>query len=205
MPTRSLISLESVLMVENRLELDGLFRWYRAGELLTAETPEAPPSGLGPSAPGVGGSGDGEPGCSGTVCGTSIMSARSATVLNACATEEKGCTPGEAGTEPGCCSWRCAVDSSSKGVELAMPVPGFLMGNSSSSTEFGRGIGPDILPRILWWPVLGLVPVGEAGPKIFGFIVVSVSVSVGELRLRTVGGTQGVRGGGEGYGDDVEY
>lgn len=52
-----------------------------------------------------------------------------------------------------------------------MPVPGFLMGNSSSSMEFDMGIGPDILPRMLWWPVLGRGPVGEAGPNIFGFMV----------------------------------
>lgn len=89
------MSLESMLAVENRFELDGLARWYRAGELLaTAETAadeEPPPSeGLGPGRPGVFGRGEGEPGCSGTVCGTSIMSVRSVAVRIDWATEEKG-------------------------------------------------------------------------------------------------------------------
>lgn len=35
----------------------------------------------------------------------------------------------------------------SNGVELAMEVPGFLIGNSSSSSGFGIGKGPDMRPR----------------------------------------------------------
>lgn len=35
----------------------------------------------------------------------------------------------------------------SKGVELAMAVPGFRIGNSSSSSGFGIGMGPDMRPR----------------------------------------------------------
>jgi hypothetical protein len=163
------MSLESMLIVENRLELDGFARWYRAGEPLAAEEEPPPSEGLGPECPGVFGRGDGEPGCSGTVCGTPIMSDRSVAALIDCATDEKGWVAGGAA---GCCSWRCRIGSSSRGVALAMPVPGFLMGNSSSSTEFDMGIGPDILPRMLWWPVLGRGPVGEAGPNIFGFMVV---------------------------------
>lgn len=66
----------------------------------------------------------------------------------------------------------------SKGVELAIAVPGFRMGNSSSSSGFGMGIGPEMRPRTDWWPVLGLAVVGEAGvlPKILAFIVSSTAV-----------------------------
>jgi hypothetical protein len=57
-----------------------------------------------------------------------------------------------------------------------MPVPGFLIGNSSSSIGLvlDMGIGPDILrPRMLWWPVLGLAVLGEAGPKTLVFFMVA--------------------------------
>lgn len=35
------------------------------------------------------------------------------------------------------------------------------------------GIGPEMRPRTLWWPVLGRAVVGEVGalPKILGFMV----------------------------------
>lgn len=63
------------------------------------------------------------------------------------------------------------------------------MGNSSSSMVFvlDNGIGPDILrPRMLWWPVLGLAVVGEAGPKTLAFFMVA-SLSKGRLNLWTAG------------------
>lgn len=48
-----------------------------------------------------------------------------------------------------------------------------------------RGMGPDILrPRMLWWPVLGLAVVGEAGPKTLAFFMVA-SLSMGRLNLWT--------------------
>lgn len=48
-----------------------------------------------------------------------------------------------------------------------------------------RGMGPDILrPRMLWWPVLGLAVVGEAGPKTLVFFMVA-SLSMGRLNLWT--------------------
>lgn len=113
-------------------------------------------------------------GCSRTVCGTSTISTRPAAIGKVCATA--GAKPGiigEAGVEADCCSWRCMAKSLSIGVELAMPVPGFLMGNSSSSTGLGIGMGPEILPRMVWWPVLGLAVVGEDGgpPNSFAFIL----------------------------------
>lgn len=177
---------ELMLRVEKRVLVDGFVRWYRAGELLAADAPdEAPPSGLGPD-DACGreyGCGDGEPGCSGTVCGTSTMSARIGVAAD-CATGAKACVTGEASAGCGGC---CGTSSLSSGVALAIPVPGFLIGNSSSSMVFELviGMGPDILrPRMLWWPVLGLAVVGEAGPKTLVFFMVA-SLSMGRLNLWT--------------------
>lgn len=174
-------------LVENRVLVDGLVRWYRAGELLAADAPdEAPPSGLGPD-DACGreyGCGDGEPGCSGTVCGTSTMSARIGVGVD-CATGAKACVTGEASACCGGCGGCGGTSSLSSGVALAIPVPGFLIGNSSSSMVFvlDIGMGPDILrPRMLWWPVLGLAVVGEAGPKTLVFFMVA-SLSMGRLNL----------------------
>lgn len=178
-----------MLRVEKRVLVEGFVRWYRAGELLAADAAEeAPPSGLGPddACGWVYGCGDGEPGCSGTVCGTSTVSARSG-VATDCATGEKVCVTGEARAGTVCCDACCGTGSLSSGVALAIPVPGFLIGNSSSSMGFVLviGMGPDILrPRMLWWPVLGLAVVGDAGPKTLVFFIV-VSVSVGRLNLWT--------------------
>lgn len=176
-----------MLRVENRVLVDGFVRWYRAGELLAADAPdEAPPSGLGPEDP-CGceyGCGDGEPGCSGTVCGTSTMSARIGVAAD-CVTGAKACVTGEARVGIACCDGCCGTGSLSSGVALAMPVPGFLIGNSSSSMVFVFviGMGPDILrPRMLWWPVLGLAVVGEAGPKTLVFFMVAAS-SMGRLNV----------------------
>lgn len=189
---------ELMLRVENRVVVDGFVRWYRAGELLAADAPdEAPPSGLGPADPRgcAYGCGDGEPGCSGTVCGTSTVSARTGVAAD-CATGAKACVTGEARVEIGCCGGCGGTGSLSSGVALAMPVPGFLIGNSSSSMVgvFVIGMGPDILrPRMLWWPVLGLAVVGEAGPKTLVFFMVA-SLSMGRLNLWAAGK---VFGGGE--------
>lgn len=178
-----------MLRVENRVLVEGFVRWYRAGELLAADAAEeAPPSGLGPDDPCgcVYGCGDGEPGCSGTVCGTSTVSARTGVAAD-CATGEKVCVTGEARVEIACCDGCCGTGSLSSGVALAMPVPGFLIGNSSSSMGFVlvRGMGLDILrPRMLWWPVLGLAVVGEACPKTLVFFMVA-SLSKDRLNLWT--------------------
>ena len=44
-----------------------------------------------------------------------------------------------------------------------------------------RGMGLDILrPRMLWWPVLGLAVIGEAGPKTLVFFMVA---SLSKVRL----------------------
>lgn len=187
---------ELALRVEKRVFVDGFVRWYRAGELLAADAPEeAAPSGLGPDdPPGCEyGCGDGEPGCSGTVCGTSTMSARVGAVAD-CATGEKACVTGEARVGIACCDGCCGTGSLSSGVALAMPVPGFLIGNSSSSMVFVMGMGPDILrPLILWWPVLGLAVVGEAGPKTFVFFMVASLSTCAKLDLWTA--REGLNGG----------
>jgi hypothetical protein len=75
----------------------------------------------------------------------------------------------------------CLSFSSGSGVEVAMPVPGLRMGNSSS----GIGIGPDILPRIES-PVLdrgGLGTPGAAAPDLK-----SPFMSTTRRRLTTVTG-----------------
>lgn len=116
------------------------------------------------------------------------MSARTGVAAD-CATGEKVCVTGEARVGIVCCDASCGTGSLSSGVTLAMPVPGFLIGNSSSSMGFELviGMGPEILrPRMLWWPVLGLAVVGEAGPKTLVFFIV-VSLSVGRLNLWAAG------------------
>ena len=50
---------------------------------------------------------------------------------------------------------RRRIGNSSSAVLVAIPVPGFRMGNSSSSVGLAMGIGPDILPRMDWWWLLG--------------------------------------------------
>lgn len=101
---------------------------------------------------------------------------------------------GEAGFEADCCSWRCMAKSFSIGVELAMPVPGFLMGNSSSSRGLGMGMGPEILPRMVWWPVLGRCVVGEAGgpPNILAFMLTlsTEAVCLGPVKRNLRGGEE---------------
>lgn len=166
---------EFALTAEYRAEL-GLVLCALAVELRAAEALDAPPSGLGPPlwVALEGGCCVGVDGCSRTVCGTSMTSGRPAGTGNVCATAgAKPGVTGEAGFERDCCSWRCSASSFSMGVELAMPVPGFLMGNSSSSRGLGMGIGPEILPRMDWCPVLGLEVVGEDGgaPNILAFIL----------------------------------
>lgn len=99
-----------------------------------------------------------------------------------------GVTGGLGASDMACggCGGRCSTMSFSMGVALAMPVPGFRIGNSSSSRGFGIGMGPDMRPRTDWWPVFGLAVVGEAGalPKILAFMVLRSSVVAEVLSLR---------------------
>lgn len=153
-------------------------------ELRVAETLEAPPSGLGPPpvvVPLDGGGCGGVDGCSRTVCGTSTPGNDCCCCCWATAAGAKPGVTGEEGMDWWCCcSWRWAAHSSSMGVALAMPVPGLRMGNSSSSRELDMGMGPEMRPRMVWWPVRGLCDVvvvvvgGEAGggpPKILAFML----------------------------------
>lgn len=195
---------ELALTVEYRAVLDGFARCsFPTVELRAPEDLERPPSGLGPDGPGnpvaLDGGFVGVLGCSGTVCGTSMMSTRPPTG-NVCATgtgtdvggggnagpkDEVSGEPDAGGMACGC-GGRCVTRSLSIGVELAIPVPGFRIGNSSSSRGFGMGIGPDMRPRTDWWPVLGLVAavavVGEVGalPKNLAFMVM-ISSAVAEV------------------------
>lgn len=164
-----LVFTELALTVEYRAALDGFMRYGLAVVELRAPEPlERPPSGLGPDSPAaLDGGFVGVPGSSGTVCGTSTTSARPA-AGNVCATgtgtgtctgiggggssgggAKDGVTGGlgAGGRVCGGCGGRCSTRSFSMGMELAMPVPGFRMGNSSSSRGFGMGIGPDMRPR----------------------------------------------------------
>lgn len=162
-PLEALVFSELALTVEYRAVLDGFIRYGLATvELRAPEPVERPPSGLGPGSPAaLDGGFVGVPGSSGTVCGTSTTSARPA-AGNVCATgtgiggggssgfgAKDGVTGGLGAGGRDCtgCGGRCSTRSCSMGVELAMPVPGFRMGNSSSSRGFGIGIGPDMRPR----------------------------------------------------------
>lgn len=197
---------EGTLMVEYRAELDGLVRCWNRAELRGAEpeTLEARLSGLGPESPAAlpGGLPVGVAGWSETLC---VICATSAISIvepsgNVCDTSGGGggggttndTATGEGNAEGTVC--RGARSSFSIGVELATAVPGFRMGNSSSSSGFGMGIGPEMRPRTVWWPVLGRAVVGEVGalPKILGFIASSTDTAVLTLRavrekLRTEG------------------
>lgn len=148
-------------MVEYRAELEGLVRWSRA-ELRGAEpeTLEARLSGLGPDSPAAlpGGLPVGVAGCSETLCGICGTSAISIVEPsgNVCDTSGGGGGGGGAtnDTATGECiaggtGCRGARSSFSMGVELATAVPGFRMGNSSSSSGFGMGMGPEMRPRTL--------------------------------------------------------
>lgn len=219
---------ELALAVEYRAVLDGFARCsFPVVELRAAEDRDRAPSGLGPGGPAgpvaLDGGFVGVTGCSGTVCGTSMMSTRPPTG-SACATgtgsdasgggggggnggakDEVTGEPDAGGIACGC-GGRCITRSLSIGVELAIPVPGFRMGNSSSSRRFDMGMGPDMRPRTDWWPVLGLVvapavaAVGEVGalPKNLAFMVVISSVVADELIFRPERGK--VR---DGMDDDV--
>lgn len=142
------------LIIEYRAELDGLVRCSLA-ELRGPETLDAALSGLGSESPvALPGGFAGVPGCSGTVCGicgTSTISIN-ASSDNICETgggggggaaaNDTATGEGNAGGTVG--GGRISL---SRGVELAIAVPGFRMGNSSSSSGFGMGIGPDMRPR----------------------------------------------------------
>lgn len=145
---------ELALIIEYRAELDGLALCSLA-ELRAAETLEAALSGLGPDSPVAlpGGGLVGVPGCSGTVCGICGTSANSNIAPSVKDCETGGGGGGAAANDTATGEGNAAGivgggrTSLSRGVELAMAVPGFRMGNSSSSSGFGMGIGPDMRPR----------------------------------------------------------
>lgn len=188
---------EALLRVEYRAVLDGLARCSLAELRAPPETFEAPLSGLGSDSPVAlpDGLPVGVPGCSGTVCGICETSAASSMAPSGkvsdtggggggggAATNDTATGEGNAGgTVSG--GLRSA---SPKGVELATAAPGFRMGNSSSSIGLGMGMGPEMRPRTVWWPVLGLAVVESAGrlplAKILGFIVSSTGVAGLTLR-----------------------
>ena len=62
-----------------------------------------------------------------------------------------------------------------------MPVPGFRIGNSSSSNGLGMGIGPDIFPRMDWGWDFGRLAGG--GPLKRVFMVEQVSQLFAEARI----------------------
>lgn len=109
-----------------------------------------------------------------------------------------------------CCScsrscWGCSSSesvSSGRGVILAMPLPGSRIGTSSSfvveampgpelrmgkasSVGLNIGIGPDILPRMDWRPVLGR-PVLELDFQRLGMVSLSTAYTVNEGGKRVV-------------------
>lgn len=140
--------------MEYRAELEGLARCSLA-ELCVPETLETPLSGLGPEGGPVVLPGGlvGVPGCSGTVCGICGTSTISIIALSVNVCETGGGGGGGAVNETVTGEGNAAGIvgggrmSLSKGVELAMAVPGFRIGNSSSSSGFGIGMGPDMRPR----------------------------------------------------------
>lgn len=141
--------------MEYRAELEGLARCSLA-ELCVPETLETALSGLGPEGRPVALPGGlvGVAGCSGTVCGIcGTTSTISIIALSVNVWETGGGGGGDAINETVTGEGNAAGIvgggrmSPSKGVELAMAVPGFRIGNSSSSSGFGIGIGPDMRPR----------------------------------------------------------